>query len=230
MAFAGFPPRPRYTPVPTPVLGQLLEEIDDLQELKVTLRAIWLLHHKRTYPRYLTVDDLMTDQTCLRVFGPGAESARRCAEETMAKAVSRRTFIAGTATIDGARTQVFMLNAESERRAMEGLTALPRTTPSPQVSGAASPADTDAAEDSRPNIFKLYEDNIGLMSPMIAEELKLAEQSYPETWIRDAFKAAVTSNRRSWRYIAAILDRWDREGREGRDDAGPGRYIQKTRY
>ena len=38
MAFGGFPRRVQYTPVPSPVFGPLLEEIDDLGELKCTLR------------------------------------------------------------------------------------------------------------------------------------------------------------------------------------------------
>ena len=40
MQFAGFPPGTRYTPVPDPLLGPLLEQIQDLAELKVTLRGL----------------------------------------------------------------------------------------------------------------------------------------------------------------------------------------------
>ena len=47
MAFSGFPRDTLYTPTPDPLFGQLLEEIQDLTELKVTLRGMWLLHHKR---------------------------------------------------------------------------------------------------------------------------------------------------------------------------------------
>ena len=31
-----------------------------------------------------------------------------------------------------------------------------------------------------PNIFTMYEENIGLLTPMIAEELRDAEKTYPE--------------------------------------------------
>ena len=47
MVFTGFRPGTLYTPVPNPVFGPLLEQIQDLAELKVTLRGLWLLHRKR---------------------------------------------------------------------------------------------------------------------------------------------------------------------------------------
>ena len=85
------------------------------------------------------------------------------------------------------------------------------------------------------NIFALYEQNIGMITPMIAEELKEAEKFYPPQWIEEAFKEAVTLNKRSWKYIARILERWASEGKdsgEHRRDIkkdGPDKYI-KGRY
>ena len=85
------------------------------------------------------------------------------------------------------------------------------------------------------NIFALYEQNIGMITPMIAEELKEAEKIYPPQWIEEAFKEAVTLNKRSWRYIARILERWASEGKDSgeykRDikKNGPDKYI-KGRY
>jgi DNA replication protein len=85
------------------------------------------------------------------------------------------------------------------------------------------------------NVFALYEQNIGMITPMIAEELKEAEKLYPPQWIEEAFKEAVTLNKRSWRYIARILERWTSEGKDSgeyRRDIkkdGPDKYI-KGRY
>jgi DNA replication protein len=85
------------------------------------------------------------------------------------------------------------------------------------------------------NIFTLYEQNIGMIGPMIAEELKEAEKLYPPQWIEEAFKEAVTLNKRSWKYIARILERWASEGKDSgeykRDlkKGGPDKYI-KGRY
>jgi DNA replication protein len=82
------------------------------------------------------------------------------------------------------------------------------------------------------NIFALYEQNIGMITPIIAEELKEAEKLYPPQWIEEAFKEAVTLNKRSWRYIARILERWASEGKDSgeykrnikKDD--PDKYIK----
>jgi DNA replication protein len=66
----------------------------------------------------------------------------------------------------------------------------------------------------RPNIFVLYEQNIGLLSPLIADELRDAADTYPAEWIETAFREAVLHNKRKWSYIRAILRRWETEGRQ----------------
>jgi DnaD/phage-associated family protein len=86
-------------------------------------------------------------------------------------------------------------------------------------------------DSDKPNIYRLYEENIGPLSPMIAEALKDAEDSYSLIWIEKAIQLAVTNNARSWRYVEAILDRWQREGpdeQENRRDTEKDRrrYLQ----
>ena len=70
----------------------------------------------------------------------------------------------------------------------------------------------------------LYEQNIGLLTPMVAEELKEAEKLYPAAWIEEAFREASSLNKRSWRYIERILERWSTEGK---NSGKPGRDIKK---
>ena len=65
----------------------------------------------------------------------------------------------------------------------------------------------------RPNIFILYEKNMGIITPMMAEELKAAETEYPAGWIEDAIRESVENNVRRWSYAKKILDRWKVEGR-----------------
>jgi DnaD/phage-associated family protein len=62
---------------------------------------------------------------------------------------------------------------------------------------------------------------------MIADELREAEELYPLEWLEDAFREAVGQNKRSWRYIARILERWEREGRSNGE---PGRHLKKAGY
>ena len=93
----------------------------------------------------------------------------------------------------------------------------------------------DSGETPVVNIFALYEQNIGIITPMIAEELKEAEKIYPRQWIEEALKEAVALNKRSWRYIARILERWSSEGKDSgehkrdTEKGGPDKYV-KGRY
>ena len=214
MAFDGFPVGLRSIPVPAPVFGPLLGQIDDLDELKCTLRVIWLLHHKRGRPRYLTLDELLADRTLVEAFGSDASRVRRALEG----AEQRGTVVSASSNQDGKRR--YVLNTESDRKALAGMAELssdqlPRHRPWEGVA-------------PRPDIFALYEDNIGMLNPIIAEELREAEQLYPAGWIADALRESVAQNKRSWRYIARILERWEREGRS---DGQPGRYPKAaSRY
>ena len=215
MSFPGFPRRVRFTPVPNPLFGPLLEQIDDLAELKCTLRVIWLLQQKRGYPRVLALSDLLADRTLAKAVVSGGSGGPSKVEAVLERAVRRGTLVSGSIDANGRAEQVFALNTEAERKALANVTGrvAPSETPSP-----GAPWDGVA---ERPNIYAMYEDNIGMLSPMIAEELKEAEGTYAPEWIEAAFREAVSLNKRSWRYIARILERWEREGRT---DGRPGRY------
>ena len=83
----------------------------------------------------------------------------------------------------------------------------------------------------RPNVYTLYEQNIGLLTPILAERLQDAESRYPMQWIEDAFSEAVTNNKRSWRYIERILERWEAEGKDsGKDRRYAGRGLDPDKY
>ena len=112
---------------------------------------------------------------------------------------------------------MYVLNTEANVKAILGLGEV--------TGGYLDVVDEERDEvEAPPNIFALYEDNIGMLSPIIADELKLAEEAYPHEWIEDAFRRAVVQNKRSWRYVAAILERWEREGRsDGRPVGSPQR-------
>ena len=215
MAFGGLPRRVQYTPVPNPMFGPLLEQIDDLGELKCTLRLIWILHRKRGYPKMATLGELKADRTLARSLACLNDDS--AIERAMRLAVKRGTFLEGT---DGHSGETFyILNSEQGRAAM----ASPVKGRATSGEGA-QPEPWEAAAE-RPNVYAMYEDNIGIMSPMIADELREAEQLYPEAWIKDAFREAVENNKRSWRYVSRILERWSREGR---GDGEPGRYPKKV--
>ena len=88
----------------------------------------------------------------------------------------------------------------------------------------------DSRQPPAVNIFALYEQNIGIIQPLIAEELKEADKLYPPQWIEEAFKEAVALNKRSWRYIARILERWASEGKDSGEYRRRIKKIDPDKY
>lgn len=83
----------------------------------------------------------------------------------------------------------------------------------------------------RPSVYALYEQNIGLLTPILAERLQEAEGRYPAEWIESAFEEAVTNNKRNWRYIERILERWAAEGKTSGKNGGPAeRSLDPDKY
>src|SRR5262249_27052940 len=86
----------------------------------------------------------------------------------------------------------------------------------------------------RPTIYELYEQNVGLLTPLLVDELREAAETYPADWIAEAFREAVGYNRRNWRYVRRILENWATQGRGDRGAAGgrpqaprdPRRYLE----
>ncbi|HET7142882.1 MAG TPA: DnaD domain protein, partial [Anaerolineales bacterium] len=68
------------------------------------------------------------------------------------------------------------------------------------------------------NIFKLYEENIGALTPLLSDMLREAEKDYPSAWFEEAFEIAVKNNIRNWKYVEAILTRWKEKGKDERKD------------
>ncbi len=227
--FSGFPAKMQFTPIPNVFFSNLLPQINNIAELKTTLHIFWSLYGKRGYPRFTTYRELSGNKSLMNSLKeeerPPGESLRNALE----KAVERGTILHLLLMIEGAPEDVYFLNTESDRRVvakiqngefiLAGLKA-----------GAQIRSDTDT---ELPDIFTLYEQNVGMLTPMIAEELREAEKLYPEAWIRDAIKEAVNQGIHKWSYISAILERWSTEGRGNgtyrRDfkKTDPDKYIKQ---
>lgn len=69
-------------------------------------------------------------------------------------------------------------------------------------------------------VFKAYENEIGTISPHIADELKDLAKDTPIDWLCDAIREAAVSNAKNLRYIRGILKNWKAEGRKAKQDTG----------
>jgi len=223
--FSGFPAgKTHLTPLPDAFFTDLLPSIDDLGELKVTLHVIWLLDQKRGALRFVDEGELLNDAVLLSGFAPAEpRAAQQLIREGLQRAVERGALLP-LKRADAPDATAYFLNSEKGRQAWEQA----------QRSGQplrATPEASAPLKRAGNNIFVLYEQNIGLLQPIIAEELKEAEAAYPPEWIEEAFRVAAANNVRSWRYIQRILERWAAEGRgEGREDEDDRRRYIEGKY
>lgn len=54
-------------------------------------------------------------------------------------------------------------------------------------------------------VAKLYEAEIGALTPLVADAIRDALKTYPADWICEAIPIAVKNNARRWNYVEAIL-------------------------
>lgn len=228
--FAGFPAgKQPYSPVPNLFFSELLPDIDHLGELKVTLHIFWLLTQKSGGRRYVSGQELASDRRLMRGLAPspslsgGALPPEDALRDALERSVARGTLLRVIAGEGTEKHDWYFVNSEKGRQAVQELLA-----------GRWTPAEVGQPvhlQSQRPNIFVLYEQNIGPLTQLLAEELMEAEDTYPASWIEDAFREAVELNKRSWRYIQRILERWAAEGKEDetsrRADEGDWRRFIK---
>lgn len=225
--FTGFPAKMQFTPLPNFFFSTLLPQISDIAELKTTLHILGALYRKRGYPRFITYRELLTNISLMRSLKEVAKPPDEVLHQALAMATKRGTILHIVLDRDGVPEDVYFLNTDSDRRTVakiqNGELALAGLK-----TGGLTPVDTE----EQPDIFTLYEQNIGMLTPMIAEELREAEKLYPAAWIKDAIKEAVNQNIRKKSYILAILERWSSEGKSSgtykRDfkKTEPDKYIK----
>jgi DNA replication protein len=200
--FPGFPSGSRATVVPNTFFTAVLPAIEDPAELAVTLYSFFALGRRVGTPRAIPIASLAAEAPLMRALAPLPGGAQEALRRGLTLAIERGTLMIVGRQGDG--SSVLALNTAVARRvaAERGLLA----------------AETVAMDDdptqlqAQPGIFALYEENIGSVPPLLMDELDEAERLYPRPWIEAAFREAVANNRRSWRYISRILERWRLEG------------------
>jgi len=206
--FPGFPDgKMRLTQVPNLFFSDLLPIIDNMAELKVTIYAFWALSQREGQVRYLRLADFLNDTEFVKGLGPTLKLASEALLDGIERAVARGTFLHVNIESADGKMDLYFLNTEKGRTAVDGITR-GEWRPNPDEEQPI----TLLVE--RPNVFILYEQNIGPLTPLIADELRDAEQTYPPRWIEEAIELAVENNVRKWRYVLSILERWRQEGKQ----------------
>lgn len=203
--FNGFPPGKNSTvSIHAQFFSEVLPMIDDLAELKVILFCYWALLQKEGHYRYLCRTDFCNDATLMTGLAQNGSSPQAALDTALARAIEHGILLAADVVMDGVEERLYFVNTARGRTAVQ------------QIAAGRWQADGNHQVEilpERPNIYTLYEENIGPLTPGIAERLKDAEQDYPYEWIVEAINQAIESNVRRWKYISAILERWKKEGK-----------------
>ena len=226
--FAGFSSKSEVTPIPNLFFTVAMNQIENITELKTVLYIFWLLSRRRGYPRFVTYNELLSDPILTRNIKEKTQSTNEILHHALQLAVQHGIILHLRFRNDEEFEDAYFINTENEQELLDeiqqGKITLPGLTPQ-KHEGAKTTLTSD--------IYSLYEQNIGMITPIIAEELQDAEKVYPADWIESAFKEAVTLNKRSWKYIARILERWAIEGkddgksrRDSKKDNDPDKYIK----
>lgn len=235
-AFSGFPPgQVNLVELPEPLFGDLVPLIDDLNELKVTLHCYWRLSRTPGDLRFVRRRDLAHDERLLAGLDPGTDPEGWPDRQVALDAALERATARGSLlhvhlerqpqTGDPIDEDWYFANTPKGRAAIRA------------IERGEWPGELDAPQRAavqRPNIFVLYEQNIGVLQPLIVDELRQAEQEYPADWIQEAFQAAASANVRRWSYVRAILERWTSEGKadgtSGKDSEADRHRYARGKY
>jgi len=190
-------------------LLELLQRSEELGELKAVLYTLYLAARRGT--RAVSLDDLLAPPVTRALVGRNSpEPAELRLRQSLDRAVAAGSLLRLTAGSRGRQRMYFLPATNDNRELVDAVRASePRA-----VRELGLPEDADVTI-YRPNVFAFYEQHIGPLTPLVAEQLRDAERSYPRAWIEDAILTAVQYNRRSWKYVEAILGRWEAAGGPG---------------
>ena len=198
--------------VPEPFLTDVLPQIDSLDELKICLQFFRWLNSQPGLDRYVSQDAVLEH-----------------ALEENGTLTNERVLIAlAQACEHGVLLQVnydgepfYFLNTPRARSIQRAI-----------AKGVWRPDSVQASvvQPQRPNLYQLYEQNIGPLTPILSQVLADAENTYPAEWLEEAISLAVKKNVRNWNYVEAILRSWKEKGRSETDrrnrKENPRDYIE----
>ena len=203
-------------PVPVAVLTEILPLVTDIAEAQVLLAVIRLATAAGAIDAPISHDALFGDRPLRRALKSGGSPREPDHRITLGMdlAIGRGTLLS-FATEQGSRRRSWIVLATPASQAQ--VAAMTRgAVPPPTTLWDGDEAPSVVAE--RPNAFRLYEQNIGMLTPLVADKVMDALERYPSDWIEDAIAEAVAYNKRSWRYIQGILENWAVQGRGDQRD------------
>ncbi len=220
--FSGFPGIAQATAIPNVFFAVVLPHLQETGDLLAFLWVSRLTQEMRGVPAFVTADQVWLAQGARQSFeqlAGGRAGLDRGLETCATVGALLGLRLAGP----GGEETVFFVNNPASRRAV-GRARAGELRLKPETVAVAIPAEP------RPGIFRLYEENVGTITPLVGERLLEAVEIYPQQWIEEAFRTAAELNVRNWKYIERILKRWSEEGRGDERAEGDSFEDRKRRY
>jgi len=168
------------TPLPNRLLGREFKNVQSA----ATIKAVLYIYLKADNS-YISLNDLISDRAFVSLFRDASEAKKALAEAAVGQFI--------LALPVGGDTYYFAATEEAYENFLK-------------TQGGNKIAHSLNEAKSTPNIYELYETNIGILTPIIAQELERLEIEYTYAWIEDAVKEAVLQNKRNLKYIMRILE------------------------
>ena len=227
-SFKGFPPRAEVTPLPNIFFSEVLPLMEDAVEVKVVMQIFFLLSRRKGYPRFVRFSELIHDPVIIKGLRETTGNLEIMLKKALDTAVQAGILMHTPIDVQQLSDDVYFINNQAERETIRKILEGSLKIAQVEIRKVEEPAQVQPSD-----IYNLYEQNIGMLTPILAEELQEAEHRYPAEWIQEAFREAVRANVRSWKYIHSILKRWEREGNKDgkpvgdtRQERDPDKYIR----
>lgn len=221
--FSGFGKKSHMLKIPGEFFSEILPDIQSMPEMKVTLYAFWWVQ-KREDARYFQAKDFMADEVFMQALASRSDDQADALQQGLEMASARGTFIKVTVTDAEQQSEAYyMINTARGRAIAEAIESgqwMPERDPQPALDLRVE----------RPNIFTLYEQNIGPLTPMIADNLRDLSADVGDSMIEEAISIAVQNNVRKMAYIESIIKRRQTEGAPQESAASDENWLAGSRY
>ncbi len=211
-AFVGFPAGDlEAVPIPARLLTDLLSRIDSLAETRLTLYCYQQIGRLCGQAAWLRASELRSDPVLLDLMSGLSQlhAPQEVLDDALEKALVRNSLLGlELSSADGEPAdKALFLNTEEGRRLRTSMQA----AGSKVRSDGRIPAVAQLSE-SEP--FRIYHQNFGLLTPVLADQLRNLIEDFPLPWVCEAMEIAVARNKKALAYVKAILNRWEQEARE----------------
>ena len=205
-------------PVPAQLFTEILPRLHNESQLRATLYTWYAIMSKGSGQRYVYLSQLLTDPVLLSWFTHlgGKNGIQRGLDQSCREGIFLQLQI-------GEDDKILAPNDESGARLITDMKS--ESVAHHNQSRDSSP-ETNYERTVVSNVVEKYENEIGMLTPVIADMIAIAEQMYPTTWILEALDIAAQSNARSWKYVTAILARWKNEGKNN-DNEKTSRFSSR---